>query len=207
MLRNYQDVIQANSGEVLFECKADGCGGDHKKAAAGGGGFMSLTQYFFVELDLGLKPLSTEACAVGSNIADQRYFTAKTPTPNGDGYVTVQTYQISGGCKALDKRTVAIVQVLEPKARDQKMVIVEAAKMADDLSAQGGISLYGIFFDTDKADIKPESKPTLTEIAKLLKDDGKLAVIVVGHTDNEGKFDYNLDLSSRRQCGESRARR
>ena len=65
-------------------------------------------------------------------------------------------------------------------------------------TATGSISLYGIFFDTDKADIKPESEPTLKEIAELLTDDPKLAVIVVGHTDNQGTFDYNLDLSSRR---------
>ena len=66
------------------------------------------------------------------------------------------------------------------------------------LAAQGSISLYGILFDTDKAVIKPESEPTLKEIAKLLIDQPAIAVIVVGHTDSQGAFDYNLDLSSRR---------
>jgi len=58
--------------------------------------------------------------------------------------------------------------------------------------------LYGIFFDFDKADVKPESEPTLNEIANLLKQDTKLNLYVVGHTDNKGKFDYNVDLSKRR---------
>ena len=64
--------------------------------------------------------------------------------------------------------------------------------------ATGSISLYGIFFDTDKTDIKPQSEPTLKEIAKLMTGSPEMSVIVVGHTDNQGAFDYNLDLSSRR---------
>ena len=200
VLRNYQDVVEENGGEVLFECKADACGGDAKRAASGGGGWMSLMQYFFSERDLAVKSFSTGDCALNSKISDQRYFTAKTPVEAGDALITVHTYQLqeSTYCKALAGRTVAVVQVLEPKARDKKMVLVEAEKMADSLAESGGISLYGIYFDTDKADIKPESEPTLAEVAKLLKADQKLAIIVVGHTDNQGSFDYNLDLSSRR---------
>jgi outer membrane protein OmpA-like peptidoglycan-associated protein len=78
------------------------------------------------------------------------------------------------------------------------MVLVEAAAMEQSLVATGSVSLYGILFDFDQAEIKPESEPTLSEIAKLLTDDPSLAVLVVGHTDNAGSFDYNLDLSSRR---------
>jgi len=46
--------------------------------------------------------------------------------------------------------------------------------------------------------VKPESQPTLAEIAKLMKSDTSLRLHVVGHTDNQGKPDYNLDLSRRR---------
>ncbi len=57
---------------------------------------------------------------------------------------------------------------------------------------------YGIYFDTDKDVLKPESQPTIAEIVKLLKSDPALRIHVVGHTDNQGKTDYNLDLSRRR---------
>jgi outer membrane protein OmpA-like peptidoglycan-associated protein len=60
------------------------------------------------------------------------------------------------------------------------------------------VALYGIYFDNDRADVKPESRPTLSEIATLLKQNGKLELIVVGHTDNNGTLDHNLDLSLRR---------
>jgi outer membrane protein OmpA-like peptidoglycan-associated protein len=56
----------------------------------------------------------------------------------------------------------------------------------------------GILFDTGKADVKPESAPALDEVAKLLKQNPKLKVYVVGHTDNVGALAANIDLSKRR---------
>ena len=53
-------------------------------------------------------------------------------------------------------------------------------------------------FDTDKAMLKPESRPTLDQIAKLLTGQPQLNVFIVGHTDSQGAYDYNLDLSRRR---------
>ncbi len=46
--------------------------------------------------------------------------------------------------------------------------------------------------------IKPESEPSLKESAKLLQADPKLKLYVVGHTDNEGTFEYNIKLSKDR---------
>ena len=60
------------------------------------------------------------------------------------------------------------------------------------------VALYGINFDFDKATLRPDSEPTLTQILKLMKDDPKLSVEIGGHTDNVGKPDYNLTLSDKR---------
>jgi outer membrane protein OmpA-like peptidoglycan-associated protein len=76
--------------------------------------------------------------------------------------------------------------------------MVDAAAMAKGLGEKGHIALYGIYFDTDKAVVKPESKPTLDEIAKLLRGQPQLSVVIVGHTDSQGAYDYNMDLSKRR---------
>jgi outer membrane protein OmpA-like peptidoglycan-associated protein len=81
---------------------------------------------------------------------------------------------------------------------DAGMVTIDAAAMAKDISSTGHVALYGIYFDTDKAEIKPESQPALQEISKLLKQDPSLKLYIVGHTDNVGGFDYNLGLSERR---------
>lgn len=207
VLRNYQDVIEAAGGEVVYQCKTEDCGGSVQYGADTGGGDMSFTQFFFYDTDLKMESFSNASCAVTSNMTDLRYMTARVPRDAGDAYVTVQTFQMLDDlyCKAMNGRTIAIVNVLEPKERDKKMVVVEAAKMADELSVSGTIALYGIFFDTDKANIKPESEPTLKEIAKLLADNPTLAVAVIGHTDNQGKFDYNIDLSNRRAAAVKKA--
>ena len=73
-----------------------------------------------------------------------------------------------------------------------------AAVIKGELEAAGGSDIYGIQFDFDKAEIKPESEPQLKAIADLLATDGALRLDIVGHTDNQGGDDYNRDLSQRR---------
>ena len=63
------------------------------------------------------------------------------------------------------------------------------------MKADGRIALYGLYFDTGKADIKPESKDQLAEMAKLLQAQPALRVYIVGHTDNQGDAALNLKLS------------
>jgi OmpA-OmpF porin, OOP family len=200
VLRNYEDVVKAAGGQVLFSCKGDGCGGDANRSSAGGGGDSSLMMYFLMEKQLKDAGFSNGACAQASKIDDQRFFTARIPQSSGDTYVTVQTYKVldDGYCKTFNDRTVALIHVLEPKSREQKMVVVKADEMARTIESTGRIALYGIFFDTDKTELKAESTPTLTEIAQMMKAHPKLAILVVGHTDNQGAYEYNIDLSRRR---------
>jgi len=87
------------------------------------------------------------------------------------------------------------VDVIVGKAMENKMVVVKAEDMAKALKESGKVDVYGINFDTDKTAIKPESKPTLEEVARLLKSDPALKLEVAGHTDNVGKPDHNLKLS------------
>ena len=58
--------------------------------------------------------------------------------------------------------------------------------------------MYGIYFDTGKAEIKPESGDTLKVIGKLLQQNADLKLLVVGHTDSIGLLASNMDLSKRR---------
>ncbi len=55
-----------------------------------------------------------------------------------------------------------------------------------------------IFFDFDKADIKPESYPVIDEIADQMLSRPKLRLEIQGHTDNIGTVEYNQRLSERR---------
>jgi OOP family OmpA-OmpF porin len=75
---------------------------------------------------------------------------------------------------------------------------LNASDMAKGIAAEGKVAIYGVYFDTDKADVKPESKASLGEMAKLLQKDAALKVHVVGHTDSQGTTARNLDLSQKR---------
>lgn len=84
------------------------------------------------------------------------------------------------------------------KAEMTQEVIADVKSLMNDIRATGHASVYGIYFDFDKADIKPESEKAIKEIAKLLKQNSSLKLYVVGHTDNVGTFDYNMKLSKAR---------
>jgi outer membrane protein OmpA-like peptidoglycan-associated protein len=77
-------------------------------------------------------------------------------------------------------------------------IVANAEVFSKDIKATGHTAVYGIFFDTGKSVIKPESEVALGEIAKLLKDDPGLKVNVVGHTDSVGGIDSNMKLSQDR---------
>ena len=90
------------------------------------------------------------------------------------------------------------IQIVEPKAMPMGQVKVDAQAMDKGLKAEGKIALYGVFFDTGKADLKPESKDQLGEMAKLLLSQPSMKVYIVGHTDNQGALEANLALSQQR---------
>ena len=77
-------------------------------------------------------------------------------------------------------------------------VVADAGSLASSIRQTGKASVYGIYFDTGKSEIKTESEPAIKEIAKMLGADAKLKLYVVGHTDNVGTFASNLTLSNSR---------
>jgi OOP family OmpA-OmpF porin len=91
-----------------------------------------------------------------------------------------------------------IAMVIVEKQAMQQEVTVDAEAMARDLGETGRVAIYGILFDTGKADLKPDSAPALAEIAKLLKASPALKVYIVGHTDMTADLATNVKLSQAR---------
>lgn len=91
-----------------------------------------------------------------------------------------------------------LVDVVEEKAAKTGLVKVDAEAMGKDISARGRTVLRGLYFDTDKATLKPESSPALVEIAKLLEARPQMNVYIVGHTDADGTLAHNMQLSRAR---------
>jgi len=89
------------------------------------------------------------------------------------------------------------LRIVEKKAMEQ-FIVADAAALGIGLKATGHIAVYGITFDTSKAEVKPESKATLDEIARLLRQDPALKLKIVGHTDMTGVLEANMKLSQAR---------
>ncbi len=201
VIKNYENHLRDLGGKVLYSCAGKGCGGNPHHASWIWYGRISLG-YFLEDMDSVAtynEKFSTGYCALASSsIKDQQFLVVDLPDKNRVVSVLSYTLGDDNGCTVLKDRTVAVVDVLESKAMEEKMVVVKAEEMASEIDTQGSVALYGIYFDTGKAEIKPDSKPTLDQIAKLLRSKPSLKLLVVGHTDNRGTFEYNMDLSRRR---------
>lgn len=68
----------------------------------------------------------------------------------------------------------------------------------DALEADGRVAVRNILFDTGQATIKPESEEILTEIGTMLQEHADLNLMIEGHTDDQGEFDFNMTLSGDR---------
>lgn len=119
------------------------------------------------------------------------YLLAKKSLDTGDIYVAlfVGAY----------KNEVGVQQtILRTEALDTDLVKVNADSLMQQIEADGKALIYGIYFDTGKAEIKEESTPTLAVIAELLNKNPELLLYVVGHTDDTGSNRSNRELSQQR---------
>lgn len=112
-----------------------------------------------------------------------------------NGSVTVDGKEV--WAEAMKGNGLIWLRIVEKQAMAQH-IVADAASFGNDLKATGHTAVYGIYFDTGKAVLKPESTPALLEVAKLLTADAALKLWVVGHTDSEGTVDANMKLAQAR---------
>lgn len=185
VLRNYQQSLAKAGFESLFSCAQNQCG---------------------ERLNAALYPLERRLKNSGqiSEYAlefpkDQRYLTAKWSRPEGTVHVSIFVAVCGiNNFKETFNHPITLLEIIETKAMEAGLVTVNAETMKKEIEKTGHVSIYGIYFDIDKSEIKPNSKPALEEIGHLLRQNPQLKIYLVGHTDNQGTLNYNLDLSQRR---------
>lgn len=139
------------------------------------------------------------------NHDEQRYSVLKGKGAGGnDIYISLYAFKLIDISTGLDKlveahalekgQTVVRVDVLETKAMEARMKVVKAEEINETIGSSGRIAIYGVYFDTDKAVIKPESAESIAEMAKAVKEGGG-RYLIVGHTDNVGDYAHNQALS------------
>jgi len=181
VFRNYQKQLERKGFKPVFSCK-----GKEYECAYWMTGYMENFQPPLVEYPY--------------KFNENRYSSMKKTDAKGDIYVSLLVYNYSFDmyAKRYNHPMVQLDVIEAEPLDDTKIEVITADKISEEIGAQGRIALYGIYFDTGKANIKPESGEALSEIVKAMGNQNDLKLHVVGHTDNTGSFDYNMTLSKQR---------
>ena len=181
VFRNYKAALQQSGFTTLYACEMRDCD-------------QALIKEQFANEVVRPRKWAVDDYASSSIARDVRFVSAKASRNGADVFVMVFVAEPNSIWQA----PVAVVLVAEPAALETGKVVIGTDKLQRGLADEGKIALYGLYFDTAKAEVKPESKPQLTEMAKLLQANKALKVLIVGHTDNQGTVDANLALSQKR---------
>jgi outer membrane protein OmpA-like peptidoglycan-associated protein len=177
VFKNYENELTAKQAETLFT----GSGSEEL-----GHMFGLLPQY--EGLDGQLFDYSNDDARYGAYKLGGNYFV-----------IYAAAYDYGATHHPIEKGQIAVqVDIIESKPMQEKMVAVDASEMDKQIETNGKVALYGIYFDFNKTDLKPESEAALVEIGKLLQTKPALNVLVVGHTDAVGSFESNRTLSQHR---------
>jgi len=169
----YRDYLSSQGYQLLFQCHFAACGNSFIRKVI---------------------DLNGNILAGGESWSEDsaHYLLARLTTPTVLTYASVLAYRHPKGQTILRYLTVT------PEEIEFNLITATGESMAEEIEKTGKVAVYGIYFDTDSAEIKAESNDTIAEIARLLELRPELSLFVDGHTDDEGADDYNLDLSGRR---------
>jgi len=182
VFRNYQAALSQGGFAALYSCEMRACDD------------ALIREIFANEVVRPRKWADLRGDPSNSISRDIRFVSAKATRNGAEVYVMV--FVAEAGSMSRGPATVVIVA--EPAAMETGKVTVSSEQLQKGLAEEGRIALYGIYFDTGRAELKPESKAQLDEMARLLTNDRALKVAIVGHTDIQGGADANLTLSQRR---------
>ena len=183
IMNHYKDVLQGEGFSIAFECAgAEGCGGFN----FGEGLTQSMVEAHASEegnliIDF-LHP-------VGNDI---RYVLATLDRPEGRVTLALAVARHVGRPPGM------FVETVEQKPDAQAPAESSATVLAAALRIQGRVALYGIHFASEKATIRPNSRPLLEQVSRMLLADPAMRLIVVGHSDASGALAHALELSAAR---------
>jgi OmpA-OmpF porin, OOP family len=182
---NFREKLVQIRFEQIFACRGRECG-----SGDGADFWFAMTDRTHMLLPGG--------AGLPGNWAGAVYAGFKLVRPEGDVYVSVYSVD-RPAAGPVPSMPITIIDVVETRGMaTNQIVFVDASAMERAIGDTGRVALYGILFDTGSADLRSESANTLAEIATYLRRNATTNLIVTGHTDSQGAFDYNVDLSRRR---------
>jgi len=127
---------------------------------------------------------------VGKDGTDQRIFTRKDGTYTAE-LVRGMDYVMMGSARGYlnQKQTLSVPDEEKSETYYVDFYLASISKP---------VLIENIFYDFDKATLRPESKKALDELIDLLNDNPNVTIELSAHTDRKGSDAYNMDLSQRR---------
>jgi len=90
------------------------------------------------------------------------------------------------------------VDVIEVTEMENNLIDIDLNNLEKKLESEGKITLYGIKFEVDKANLLETSKKSINVLAEILLKNKIMQIYVVGHSDDSGSPEHNLSLSRKR---------
>ncbi len=181
IVSGYRDRLMALGFEVLFECETKSCGGfDFRFGATvlpppG----MLIDVADFRQLSAQRQDPEAYASILVSRVLEDIYIQTVVVTP------AAPTAEIAAApAVTTDPDTVILPQ--------EERALLEA------LRQDGHVPVSGLEFATGGTDLSGGSAAALDMLARMLSRDSELSVVIVGHSDNEGTLDGNINLSRQR---------
>ena len=180
VLRNYEQALARAGLKTLLSCFNATCGNELAISLFRGNDKEPL--YRTMRYD-----------SINTGTSDFGYVSA-TGTANG---APLSASVFVGRIRTGDRVYVGL-DVVEGAPMKTDQIVVDLNKITQDIREQGKVVLSGIYFDTDKDIVKPESEQALRAISDYFKKNPQQNFFVVGHSDTAGSYEHNVDLSRRR---------
>ncbi len=185
IIRNYQSAIRAKGGEILFSTR------DPQSIMIDENEFPH-----FFKTHRTHRGTSTSVFSYHHFPSElSEYLVGKILTSESEFYIIIAS---GYGHWAANQNNVTFFELVTLEAESMEMSMVTMDALRDGLAVQGRVAVYNIFFYTGESEVRNESTEALEVIAEFLKEEPAGRYLVVGHTDNVGRYNMNIELSEAR---------
>jgi outer membrane protein OmpA-like peptidoglycan-associated protein len=184
VVRNHQQALEAQGFSTVFFCR-----GPRDCSTFG------AVMYDFV-------PIATDGMPFWASHGDELVYLLAERN-DAEGHVHVAIHSDRGGVTNFEGwRAVAAVTIVEAAPMQTDLIeaprVIEAGEFEAAFAQDGKIAVYGITFEFNSDALLPDAREQISELGRVMAENPALQVVIVGHTDSIGGFDYNLGLSQRR---------
>lgn len=178
--RNYIQALEERGFEILYAAS-----NDDLSSGTGRSFFVHGTDIF----SRGVR----DCCRLHTGNREIRYLAARSADGSVlAGIAAFNARRVDGPAVSM---TVVTSETMDT-AMDHRPLT--AGEMETELIEDGRVAVQNILFEHDSSAILPDSDDALATIGDLMSERTELNLLVVGHTDNTGSYDYNLQLSMAR---------